>query len=99
MSVQKIREIKWSDFFTDSVYFYTLFPLLGYIVFGLGNIVLFSMAMKYIPASTAFTTWMAMTLIWVKIVDTLVFKEAFSYTHLLYMAFILIGIIGLKKTL
>jgi quaternary ammonium compound-resistance protein SugE len=99
MSVQKIREIKWSDFFTDSVHFYTLFPLLGYIVFGLGNIVLFSMAMKYIPASTAFTTWMAMTLIWVKIVDTLVFKEAFSYTHLLYMAFILIGIIGLKKTL
>jgi quaternary ammonium compound-resistance protein SugE len=97
MNVKKIREIAWAKLFTDVNQFYTLFPLMGYIVFGIGNIVLFSMALKYIPASTAFVTWMAMTLIGGKMVDTLYFKETFTYTHLLYMAFILIGIIGLKK--
>jgi quaternary ammonium compound-resistance protein SugE len=99
MNVKKIRQIEWSELFSDVNQFYTLFPLIGYIVFGVGNIILFSMAMKYIPASTAFTTWMALTLIWVKVVDTLYFKEPFTYTHLIYMAFILIGIIGLKKSI
>ena len=99
MNVKKIRQIEWSELFTDVNQFYTLFPLIGYIVFGVSNIILFSMSMKYIPASTAFTTWMALTLIWVKIVDTLYFQEPFTYKHLIYMAFILIGIIGLKKSI
>jgi len=97
MKVEKIRQIEWSKFFSDVNQFYTLFPLIGYIVFGVAGIVLFSKSMEYIPAATAFATWMALTLIWGKIIDTLYFKEPFNYMHLIYIAFILIGIIGLKK--
>ena len=89
----------WTDFFSDPTQFTTLLPLVGYVAFGLGNVVLFSLAMKQIPAATAFAAWMAMALVGVKLVDTVVFKEVFSFAHLVYLALIVIGIIGLKKTI
>ncbi len=98
LSIQKIRAIHWSQLFTDFSQFDPLYPLIGYIVFGVTNIVLFSIAMNHLPASTAFAVWTALALIGAKIVDTLVYKEAFSFLHLLYIVFILIGIIGLKTT-
>ncbi|MES2730224.1 MAG: SMR family transporter [Bacteroidota bacterium] len=99
LSVQKIREIDWAHAFTHTANLLPLVPLLGYIVFGVGQIILFSLAMKEIPSSTAFSIWVGMTLVWVKLVDTLVFKEDFSISHVVFMAFIIIGIIGLKKTI
>jgi quaternary ammonium compound-resistance protein SugE len=99
LNVQRIREIQWAHLFKDSTQFTPLVPLIGYIVFGVTNIVLFSMAMKQLPASTAFAVWMAMALVGVKIADTLIYKEPFNFMHVLYIAFILIGIFGLKKTL
>ena len=99
LDVKRVRGIAWANFFSDATQFATLLPLLGYIAFGLGNIMLFSLAMKQIPAATAFAAWMAMALVGVKLVDTVVFKEAFSFAHLVYVALIVIGIIGLKKTI
>jgi quaternary ammonium compound-resistance protein SugE len=97
LSFQKIREIRWTAIFTDSTQIQHLFPLIGYIVFGVTNIVLFSMAMKQLPASTAFAVWTATAMIGAKIVDTLYFKESFSFLQALYIIFIVVGIIGLKK--
>lgn len=75
-----------------------LLPLVGYILFGLGNIYFFSLAMKHIPASTAFAIWMALTLAGVKLVEMTFDKQPLRMIELLFLGLILIGIVGLKAT-
>ncbi len=75
-----------------------LLPLIGYILFGLGNIYFFSLAMKHIPASTAFAIWMALTLAGVKLVEMTIEKQPLRMIELLFLGLILIGIVGLKAT-
>jgi quaternary ammonium compound-resistance protein SugE len=75
-----------------------LLPLLGYISFGLANIYFFSLAMKHIPASTAFAIWMGLTLAGVKVIEVFLFKEAIKPMDYIYLGLILIAIIGLKKS-
>jgi multidrug transporter EmrE-like cation transporter len=77
--------------------FFILLPLLGYIVFGLANIYFFSLAMKEIPASTAFAVWMGVTLAGVKLVEVSFFKEPFRSMDIFFLALILVAIVGLKK--
>lgn len=74
-----------------------LLPLLGYILFGLGNIYFFSLAMKHIPASTAFAIWMGLTLAGVKVVEVFILKQETKPLDLVYLAMLVIAIIGLKK--
>ena len=75
-----------------------LLPLLGYILFGLGNIYFFSLAMKHISASTAFAIWMGLTLAGVKLVEVLILKHETKPLELVYLAMLVIAIIGLKKS-
>jgi quaternary ammonium compound-resistance protein SugE len=73
-------------------------PLVGYIAFGIGNVVFYSMAMKTISASTTFAIWTGMALLGSKIVDISVFKEPYSGGQIFFMGVVLIGIIGLQMT-
>jgi quaternary ammonium compound-resistance protein SugE len=98
LDVKKIRAIQFRTFFSYKENFLTLAPFLGYIVFGLGNIFFFSLAMKQIPASTALAVWMGMTLVGVKLVEINVFKGSYDWYQVLFMSLILIGIVGLKRT-
>jgi quaternary ammonium compound-resistance protein SugE len=97
LNMAKFKKIQWLNFFSDPQHFYTIAPLSGYIIFGLGNIYFFSVALKQIPASTALATWMGLVLVGMKIVDIVVLKESFQYTQFFYMTLILVGIIGLKS--
>ena len=97
-SVAKIKAIDWSHFFANSAGMATLVPAICYVAFGVGNVFFFSKALNVIPASTAFAIWMGMALVGIKIVDTLVLKEAFQWAHVFYIGCILVGIIGLKRT-
>ncbi|TFZ66927.1 hypothetical protein E4631_08165 [Hymenobacter sp. UV11] len=97
-SVAKIKAIDWSQFFANSTGVVTLVPAICYVAFGVGNVFFFSKALNVIPASTAFAIWMGMALVGIKIVDTLVLKEAFQWAHVFYIGCILVGIIGLKRT-
>lgn len=74
-----------------------ILPLIGYIGFGLANIYFFSLAMKQIPASTAFAIWMGVTLVGVKLIEVILLKEAIKPIDFLYLGLILVAIIGLKK--
>jgi len=93
---KKLLEFKFSLLFTDKANFMLLVPGLGYIIFGVGNIICFSKAMKSIPPSVAFAVWMAAALIGVKLVEVIMLKEPVSMVQLVFIIFILIGIIGLK---
>jgi quaternary ammonium compound-resistance protein SugE len=97
VSIKKFREIQWKGFFNHRENWVTLAPFAGYVVFGIGNVIFFSMAMKDIPASTALAIWMGLTLIGIKLVDIGYFKEPYNYYQFLYMALIVIGIVGLKR--
>lgn len=94
--IADIKAIAWSQFFAGSAGIVALLPAICYVAFGVGNVFFFSKALNVIPASTAFAIWMGMALVGIKIVDTLVLKEAFQWMHVVYIGFILIGIIGLK---
>src|SRR5258708_15587113 len=97
MDVKKIKAIYWPGIFSKKENWMILAPFAGYVLFGVGNILFFSMAMKQIPASTALAVWMGVTLIGVKLVDTGIFKEPCNWYQFLYMGLILIGIVGLKR--
>lgn len=90
ISIQSISQHPADDFIV-------LLPLLGYIVFGLANIYFFSLAMKEIPASTAFAIWMGVTLAGVKLIEVIFFKDAIKPMDFFYLALILVAIVGLKK--
>ena len=97
-SVAKIKALNWSQFFANSAGVMALLPAIGYVAFGVANVFFFSKALNVIPASTAFAIWMGVALVGIKIVDTLVLKEAFQWAHVFYIGCILVGIIGLKRT-
>lgn len=98
MSVKALREMGWSGLFRDPLHARALLPFLGYAVFGAGNVIFLSMAMRTIPASTAYAVWMAVALLGSKLIDVLYFKENFNGLHVLWFACILAGVIGLRRT-
>jgi quaternary ammonium compound-resistance protein SugE len=77
---------------------WTILPFLGYVLFGLGNIYFFSLAMKQISASTAFGIWMALTLVGVKLIEVIFYKEAIKPLDYVFLALLVVAIIGLKKS-
>ena len=98
MSVPKLKTIKWSSFFAYRAHWEILMPFAGYIVFGIGNIIFFSMSMKQIPATTALAAWMGLTLIGTRLAEVWFFRQPANLYQFLYMTLIIIGIVGLKQT-
>ncbi|MBK9108845.1 MAG: hypothetical protein IPM92_10895 [Saprospiraceae bacterium] len=96
MSVKAIKQIVWSQFFMHVDGIKTLWPLLGYLVFGLLNVVFISYAMKTIPMSIAFAVWMALALFGSACVDAFIFKQHLNVIQLICLGLILVGVIGLK---
>jgi quaternary ammonium compound-resistance protein SugE len=75
-----------------------ILPFLGYVLFGLGNIYFFSLATKQISASTAFAIWMVLTLVGVKLIEVIFYKEAIKPLDYIFLALLVVAIIGLKKS-
>ena len=97
LSVKKLKLIEWRSFFAHWENWAVLAPFAGYVLFGLGNIYFFSLAMKEIPESTALAVWMGTALIGVKFVEIIFLKTPYDWQQFIYMGLILIGIVGLKR--
>lgn len=95
MQFRKFLQIRFDTLFTNET-LYTIIPVLGYVVFGIGNIILFSKALKSIPAGIAYATWMSVALVFVKITDVTIFKEPITFLQVVFIMLILIGVVGLK---
>lgn len=96
MKVKDIKEIVWSEFFTHTAGIKTLWPLIGYLVFGLSNVIFISYAMKTIPMSIAFAVWMALALFGSACIDVLFFKQHLNVIQIICLGLILVGVVGLK---
>lgn len=97
MNLKKVKAIHWKGFFDLNGDWRIVWPLVGYVVFGLGNVYCISVAMKEIPASTALAVWMGTALVAVKLVEVFFMKASFDVYQFLYIGLILLGIAGLKR--
>jgi quaternary ammonium compound-resistance protein SugE len=55
-----------------------------------------SLALKSIPMGIAYSVWTGIGIIGVFLYQVLIFKETISFSNLIFILLILIGIIGLK---
>lgn len=97
ISIERLKQLKPIELLSGFDAWIVVFPFLGYIGFGVANIVLFSAAMKQIPAATAFAIWMGTALVGAKLVDIFWFMQPFDSRQALFLLLILIGIVGLKS--
>ncbi len=98
LDFRRIASFGFQRLFLEWEGWLALLPLIGYIAFGLANIYFFSIAMKGIPPSTAFAVWMGLALIGTKIVGVTLFREAWDWAQVLFIALILVGVVGLKTS-
>jgi len=92
---RKIKAIEWNAFFSGYEYL-KLLPVVSYVVFGVLNIIFFSLAMRKIPASTAFAVWVGVAVAATKLIDILIFKQPYSFAQIFFILLVLAGVIGLK---
>jgi quaternary ammonium compound-resistance protein SugE len=97
MDVKAVKAMGWGGLFSDPLHAKALLPFLGYAVFGAGNVIFLSMSMRTIPASTAYAVWMAVALVSSKLIDTFWFKQPMNGMQMLWFAFIIVGVVGLKR--
>ncbi len=98
LSKDKLLSIDWMHFFASRENILALAPLIGYVGFGIGNVVFFAMAMRHIPASTAFAVWMGMALVGTRACDAIFFGEAINLWQVFFMLLVVVGAIGLKAS-
>jgi multidrug transporter EmrE-like cation transporter len=95
-SLAALKTIRFDNFYKMDGGLPALIPLLGYILFGVGNIFFFSLALKTLSNSTAYSVWTAMTIIVLKLIELLYFKQKVSIIEFCFIMMIIVGIIGLK---
>lgn len=75
-----------------------ILSIAGYAGFGIANVILFSMAMKKIPAATAFGIWTGLALCGTTLADAYLLHLDFTPWQGVFMIMICAGILGLKLT-
>jgi len=73
-----------------------LLPLIGFIVFGLGNAFFYSLAIKTISASAAFAVFIGLALIGTQLIEIFFYKAPFNAWQIAFLAMIVVGIVGIK---
>ncbi|MEL6123246.1 MAG: SMR family transporter [Bacteroidota bacterium] len=91
-----IKNVSWRSFWDDQAGFIAILPLIGYILFGLTNVYLMSLAMKHMPMSIAFGVWFGIALVGSTLIDVLWFESKLTAQSYIFMALIIAGVIGLK---
>ena len=96
INVADLKTLNWTTLYRLDGGLPILAPLIGYNIFGIVNSVLLAMAMRTIPTTTAVAAWMAGSLVIIKLVDVLWFRQAWSFAELFFILLIAVGIVGLK---
>jgi len=98
LNMKELSSLKWIKFENVSESLSTLLPFLGYLLFGLSNVICFSIATKKLPTAVVFATWLAVALIITTAIDISYFKENYSTKQLFFIVVILLGVVGLKMS-
>jgi len=96
MKFKDLKTLSFINFYKWQGGLPVLLPFIGYILFGLANIYMFSLAIKHLPTAVAFAVWTATTLIFIKIAELAFFNQRISFVEIFFMLLIMAGILGLK---
>ena len=91
-----LKTLRITNFYKVAEGLPILVPFVGYILFGIGNIYFFSIALKQVSTATAYAVWTAITLVLIKVAEVAIFKQKISWLEVLFMLMIMAGIMGLK---
>jgi len=91
-----LKTLRITNFYKVAEGLPILVPFVGYILFGIGNIYFFSIAIKQVSTATAYAVWTAITLVLIKVAEVAIFKQKISWLEVLFMLMIMAGIMGLK---
>lgn len=91
-----LKTLRFTNFYKTAEGLPILVPFVGYILFGIGNIYFFSMAIKHVSTATAYAVWTAITLVLIKLAEVAIFKQKISWLEVFFMMMIMAGIMGLK---
>ena len=97
LNMQRIREVDWLHSYAQPATLLPVLPLLAYIGFGLANVIFLSQAMRFIPTATAYSAWMALAVVGIKLVDVLYLKQPLSWMSVFYTSLIIVGVLGLRR--
>jgi len=96
MSFGALKTVKWQSFYEPHTDLAVILPFVGYVLFGIGNIYFFSLAIKQVPTAIAYAVWTACTLILIKLSEILFFRQRISFVEVFFMLMIMGGIMGLR---
>lgn len=91
-------EVLWSTFMKLSEGFTKLWPTVWTVLGMLVSFFFLSRAVHTLPMGTAYAVWTGIGALGAVLVGILLFREPVTAPRLLFMALLLIGIIGLKIT-
>jgi quaternary ammonium compound-resistance protein SugE len=91
-----LLEIVWAIALKQSVGFSRLWPSVIGIGGALLSFVLLAVALRQLPTGTGYAVWVGIGAVGVAIAGILLFGEAVSPPRLLFLAIIVVGIVGLR---
>ncbi|WP_184542185.1 DMT family transporter [Mucilaginibacter sp. FT3.2] len=96
MKFKDLKALHWHSALSLQYGMPVWLPFAGYILFGVGNIYFFSLAIKLVPTAVAYAVWTAVTLVLIKIAEMAIFHQKLSWMEVFFMTLIMTGILGLK---
>ncbi len=96
LNFSNLKTLRFDNFYKMEGGLPIFLPLVGYILFGIGNIYFFSLSLKSLTNATAYSVWTAMTIVVLKLIELLYFKQKISVIEFCFIVMILVGIMGLK---
>ncbi len=96
LNFSNLKTLRFDNFYKMDGGLPIFLPLAGYILFGIGNIYFFSLSLKSLTNATAYSVWTAMTIVVLKLIELLYFKQKISVIEFMFILMILVGIMGLK---
>lgn len=96
MKFSDLKALRWHSALSLQYGLPVWLPFAGYVLFGIGNIYFFSLAIKLVPTAVAYAVWTAVTLVLIKVAEMAIFHQKLSWMEVFFMTLIMTGILGLK---
>src|SRR5687767_5690450 len=93
-----LLEIGWAVGLKYTNGFTRLWPTVFTVVALAGSMILLALAVRTIPIGTGYAVWTGIWAVGTAVLGVVLFKESAAAPRLLFMAVIVLGIIGLKAT-
>lgn len=92
-----ITEIKKGPFFSVKN-LKALLPIFLYVIFGISNVVFLTWSINSIPPSVVYAIWTGIVICAAAVIDQVISKKPIKPAKIIFIAMILIGILGLRIT-